>query len=139
MQETLKTTLLEFEKSAYLIDLIKTGDDLLYIQIVQTIFKDKSYKQTIRINPNVLSEIISILEEYKDHIPKKQIKGFRFLPDPQKDKIQERYLKGVSIKDLAMQLDLTEDDIESVLSNRNLPIVPNELPMQRKRRPRRKS
>ena len=137
MEETLKTTLLEFNKGAYLIDLIKTGDDLLYIQIVQTIFKDKSYKQTIRINPNVLSEIISVLEEYKDHIPKKQLKDFRFLPDPQKDKIQERYLKGVSIKDLAMQLDLTEDDIESVLRNRNLPIVPNELPMQQKRRPRR--
>lgn len=138
MQETLKTTLLEFEKSAYLIEMIKEDNELIYIQILQTLFRDKNYQQVIKINPNVFAEIISTLEEFKEYIPLKQLEKFRFLPDHEKDKIQERYLKGVSITDLAMQFDLNKEDVEAVLRNRNIPIVSNDLPVRLKRKSWRK-
>jgi hypothetical protein len=46
------------------------------------------------------------------------------------NKLQDRYLKGVPIKDLAMQFDQTSELIEMVLRNKGLEIVENEMPKQ---------
>ena len=46
-------------------------------------------------------------------------------------KIQSNYLKGVTIKDLAMQFDQETELIEMILRNKRIEIVENKLPKQK--------
>ena len=48
-----------------------------------------------------------------------------YLSKEDKDKIQNRYLKGISIKDIAMQFNCPEDLMVQVLQNRGIEIVPD--------------
>lgn len=45
--------------------------------------------------------------------------------------ISSRYLKGISIKDLAMQFDCNESLIEMILENKDIEIVSNKLSSKR--------
>ena len=128
MKEILETTQLEFDKSAFLIDLVKYESGSLYIEIVQTINDNSKDGQTIKINPSVLSDIIKVLQNYQAKIPGKIDKQSKHITEEDKQKIQERYLKGVSLTDLAVQFDQSEELIEMVLRNQGIAIVPNEIP-----------
>ena len=128
MKEILETTQLEFDKCAFLIDLVKHESGLLYIEIVQTINDNSKDGQTIKINPSVLSDIIKVLQNYQAKIPGKIDKQTKHITEEDKQKVQDRYLKGVSLKDLAIQFDQSEELIEMVLRNRGIVIVPNEMP-----------
>lgn len=146
MEEILKTTLLEFEKSAFIIDLVKHNSGKQYIRILQTI-QDESEKtnnnRAIKINPSLLSDIIRVLNSYQELIPddKKELQTMkntsdipttqfraRTLMESDKTAIQNRYLKGVSIADLTIQFDCKVELIEQVLRNSNIEIVDNKLP-----------
>jgi hypothetical protein len=66
MEEILKTTLLEYEKSAFIIDLVKHHNGKQYIRILQTIQVEESeHKRAIKINPSLLSDIVNILNSYQ--------------------------------------------------------------------------
>ncbi|OQX80903.1 MAG: hypothetical protein B6D61_01410, partial [Bacteroidetes bacterium 4484_249] len=69
MKEILETTQLEFDKSAFLIDLVKHESGKLYIEIIQTIIQDQKYYQTIKINPSILTDLLRILQNYQAKIP----------------------------------------------------------------------
>jgi len=70
MEEILKTTLLEFEKSAFIIDLVKNNSSKQYIRILQTIQdEDNENKRSIKINPSLLSDILRVLNSYQELIP----------------------------------------------------------------------
>jgi len=138
MNEILETTQLEFDKSAFLIDLVEHTNGSLFIEITQTINDDIKDGQSIKVNPSVLSEIIQVLQNYQAKIPKNQIGIQRHLTELDKEKIKNYYLKGVSVKDLSIQLDQSEELIEMVLRNKRIPLVSNEPPktnrwMRRKR------
>ena len=62
MKDIIETTLLEFDKSAFLIDLVKHENGELYVEIIQTILNDKKGEQSIKINASVLTELISVLQ-----------------------------------------------------------------------------
>jgi hypothetical protein len=47
MEEILKTTLLEFEKSAFIIDLVMHDSGKQYIRIVQTIQDEITYNKRV--------------------------------------------------------------------------------------------
>jgi|SRR5690606_33503475 len=128
MKTIIETTQLEFDKSDFLIDLVKHDSGLLYIEIVQNIIDSENEKNSIKINPTVLSDIIKVLQNYQAKIPNKSDLVNKHITDLEQQKIQERYLKGVSIKDLAMQFDQTSELIEMVLRNKGIEIVENELP-----------
>ena len=145
MEEIIKTTLLEFEKSAFIIDLVKHDNGKQYIRILQTIQDEESNcKRAIKINPSLLSELLEVLNLYQELIPggkvKDQIKAVscqtttsskiraRTLTESEKIAIQNRYLKGVPIPDLTIQFDCTAELIEQVLFNRGIAIVDNKLP-----------
>ncbi len=144
MEEILKTTLLEFEKSAFIIDLVKHNNGKQYISILQTIREEESNNtRAIKINPSLLSDLLRVLNSYQELIPeykeKKQIKQTasgnttrqiraRTLTEWDKMAIQNRYLKGVSIADLTMQFDCKAELIKQVLRNNNIAIVDNNLP-----------
>lgn len=143
MKTIIETTQLEFDKSDFLIDLVEHDNGLLYIEIVQTIIDSKKENNSIKINPTVLTDIIKVLQNYQAKIPNKSDLKNKHITDSDQKIIQERYLKGVSIKDIAMQLDQTSELIEMVLRNRGIEIVEIELPKpkfsrKRKYRKRRK-
>ncbi len=144
MEEILKTTLLEFEKSTFIIDLVKHSSSKQYIQILQVIQDEETInKRVIKINPTLLSDLLKVLNSYQELIPdykeeqqtQQTTSGttitkvrVRTLAESDKTTIQNRYLKGVSVADLAMQLDCKAELIEQVLRNSNIAIVDNTLP-----------
>ena len=146
MEEILKTTLLEFEKSTFIIDLVKHNSGKQYICILQTIQdEDSNQKRAIKINPSLLSDLLTVLNSYQELIPggKKnqetkltnsdlsnptsQVR-MRTITESEKTAIQNRYLRGVSISDLTIQFDCKAELIEQVLYNNNIAIVDNEPP-----------
>jgi len=128
MKEILETTQLEFDKSAFLIDLVKHDSGNLYIEIVQTIHNENSGKQSIKINPEILTDILRVLQNYHAKLTSENIIDVKHLTESDQQKIQDRYLRGVSLKELALQLDQSEELIEMVLRNKGIRIVANEMP-----------
>ena len=141
MEEILKTTLLEYEKSAFVIDLVVHNNGKQYIRILQTIQDEESdSKRAIKINPSLLSDIVNVLNFYRDLIPgtkdnqqpkqNETIEKLRpkSLTETEKKAIQNRYLKGVPISDLTIQFDCVEELIKQILNNNGIAIVDNKLP-----------
>jgi len=139
MKEILETTQLEFEKSSFLIDLVKHESGKLYIEIVQTIHPDQETSQTIKINPSILTDLLKVLQNYQAKIPSKEIFSKKHITDTTQQKIQEWYFKGVPIKDLALQFDQTEELIEMILRNKGIQIVSNQQPKQKSWRSRKRN
>jgi len=131
MKTILETTQLEFDKSDFLIDLVKHDNGQLYIEIVQTILNTKNKSESIKINPSVLSDILKVLQNYQAKLPKESISVIKHITELDQNKIQERYLKGVSIEDIALQFDQTHELIEMILRNRGVEIVENKIPKSR--------
>jgi hypothetical protein len=142
MEEILETTLLEYEKSTFLIDLVKHTNQKLYIQIVQTIQHEdqEATQQEIKINPSVLKDIVTVLDTYYKLIPGGQTaspvknnpvaksNSKNLLTEKDKTEIQNRYLKGVPIRELTIQFDRKAEVIEQVLRNKGIAIVDNKAP-----------
>lgn len=127
MDSILKTVLLEHEKSSFLNDLVKYQDKNLYVRITQTIQigKQDYLKQEIKINPGLLTEIMEVLSGYQNEIPQFQVNKKDGLTEENIRAIQTRYLKGIEIKDLAIQFNCKEELIKQVLNNRGIKIVSN--------------
>lgn len=142
MKDILKTTLLEFEKSAFVIDLVEHDNAKKYICILQSI-QDEDTKREIKINPSILSEFIEVLHSYQELISKDvEDKNLyqKTLKKSDRVEIQKRYLKGISIADLTVQFDCKAELIEQVLRNSNIEIVSDKPPRtyQRKNYKRKK-
>ncbi len=138
MKEILETTQLEFDKSGFLIDVVKHDTGNLYVEIVQTINDENHGVQTIKINPSVLTDIIRVLQNYQARLSSKKSNSLKYLTDSDQQKIQERYLKGVPIKDLALQFDQFEELIEMVLRNKGIQLAANEMPKSKRWRRRKR-
>ena len=128
MKTIIETTQLEFDKSDFLIDLVEHDNGQLYVEIVQTILNTNKKAETIKINPSVLSDLIKVLQNYQAKLSKESKLEIKHITEIDQNKIQDRYLKGVTINDLAMQFDQTSELIEMILRNKGLEIVENELP-----------
>ena len=128
MKTILETTQLEFDKSDFLIDLVEHENGQLYIEIVQTILYSNQKAESIKINPSVLTDIIKVLQNYHAKLPEESKLVIKHITETDQKKIQERYLKDVSIKDLAMQFDQSFELIKMVLRNKGIEIVENRLP-----------
>lgn len=140
MQEIIKTTLLEYEKTAFIIDLVKQENGLQYVQILQTIHAEgEEQKRAIKFNPALLSDIVNVLNSYRVLFPDnllepKQNKSITSktnlalgLTEEQKLSIQQRYFMGIPIPDLAIQFNCTADLIGQVLYNSGIPLMDNRL------------
>lgn len=128
MKQVLKTTLLEYDKSTFLIDLVEHESEKLYISILQTIPKVNmpAIKQEIKINPSILSDLLIVLASYQKYLPASDSRSYGHLTNASQAEIVKRYLKGVSLKDLAMQFDFKLELIEQVLRNKGIEIVPDQ-------------
>lgn len=131
MEEIIKTTLIEFDKSSFLVDLVKHTNGKLYIAIQQTVHLDKNNfeRKTIKINPSILDDILSILNSYKKDLPREK-KFKSYFSEDKKKEIIARYLKGIEIKDLSLQFNYSINIIEQIITNAGLEIVSNKLPKE---------
>jgi hypothetical protein len=127
MKEIVETTHLEFDKSSFLIDLVRHDNGQLYIEITQKNHVAFKEKNSIKINPAVLTDIQKVLQTYQAKIPRKQIGEVKHLTDKQQQTIVTNYLKGVTIINLAMQYDQDPELIEQVIRNKGIDIVDNDL------------
>ena len=109
-----------------------------YIEILQRIHNDKSDGQTIKINPSILMDIVNVLLDFHEKIPEKQLDGVLHFTETDKKNLQDRYLKGVTTQDLALQYDTSETIIEMILRNRGIVVMkdvePNKKIRWRKKR-----
>lgn len=131
MEEIIETKQLEFDKSTFLLDLVKHNNWNLYVEIIQIINDSETIQSSIKINPSVLSDIIQALQDYQNKTTKRRNIESNYLTEDENKKIIDRYLKGVSIKDLSLQFEKSEDLIEMILRNKEIKIVSNELPKKR--------
>ena len=133
MEEKLKTIQLEYDKSTFLIDLIKASNEQFYVSVEQIIhIKDNNSSQTIKINPSILNDIIETLVNLKNQLPKQITSSKRYFSPEKKEEVKKRYFKGVPIKDLALQFDCKESIIEQILTNDGIEIV-SEMPKDLRR------
>ncbi len=134
MKQIRKTKQLEFEKSTFIVDLVETENNQRYIEVLQRIHDEKGEGQRIKINPSVVTDLVNVLMEFNEMIPSKQTeeKPTHFT-ERDKKAIQDRYLKGISAQDIAMQFDTTETIIEMILRNRNIVVMKDVKPEPKKR------
>jgi len=125
MKKIIETQQLEYDKSGFLIDIVEYNNGTRYVEMVQTIFDSNNEKKSIKINPSVLSDIIKVLQNYHAKITKNFNWQNKHITDSEQIKIQKRYLKGVSIEDIAMQFDQSTELIEMILRNKGIEIVDN--------------
>ncbi len=140
MKEIIKSSLLEYEKSAFVIDLVKHTNGKLYLEINQTISDEQvTANRTIKLNPSIIADIIAVLTSYHALISSSQTivqgkgqKSYKVqsksLSESEKSEIRRRYLKGVSIPDLSMQFDCAAALIEQILRNAEISIIDNKPP-----------
>ena len=122
MQEILKSTLLNFDESFYYINFIKSSSEERFISIEQTMARDYA-KQKITIPFSDLQPIIDTLQLYQQGMTEQDSEICKnYLSDKKQKSVLERYLKGISIKDLALQFDCTKEIILQVLSDKNIEI-----------------
>ena len=133
MRKILDTKQLEFDKSTFLIDLVRHDTGSVYIEILQRIHTDKSQAQVIKINPSILMDIVRVLIEFHEQVPQKQIEGFLYFTEDEKKNLQDRYLKGISTKDLALQFDTSEGIIEMILRNRGIVVMKDIKPINKRK------
>ena len=129
MEDILKTTLLEYDKSTFLVDLVRHDRWGLYVEIQQTInlIDRRPTVQKIQINPTVIDDIIEVLTQYKEALPKTIKPTNQYFSKERIDEIIKRYLKGnVEIKHLADQFDCSEQIIEQILNNNNKIAIVND-------------
>lgn len=131
MEQLLKTVLLEYDKSSFIIDLIEYRNGQAYIAIEQTIYKSGGVNpsQKIKINPNILDDIIKTLIELKKDLPTKVKETY--ISNEREKEIVKRYLIGVEPKNLAIQFDCSEEIIVQILTNNDIELVSNKIPTKR--------
>jgi hypothetical protein len=138
MEEILKSKLLEYDKSTFLIDLIKHKSGAKYVSIQQKI-ESTSVTQEIKINASVLEDVIHTLENYLTVLSGQPRVAYKaFFPEDRQDELVKRYLKGLNIEDLMLQFNCPRATIEQILHNKDIEVVDNKLPNHLKSRRRKK-
>ena len=133
MTEIVETTQLEFDKSSFLIDLVEYSPGLLYIEITQAIYESPEKKQTLKINPSILTDLLKVLQNYQAKRPDVSDERSVHLKEEDQQKMVDRYLRGVSIEELILQFDQTEELIHMVLRNKGISIVTQKAKRRRRR------
>ena len=107
MAETLRSTLHDFDKSFFYINFMKPVSGENYVTVEQTMANNYR-KQKIKIKVPDLPAIISTLQAYQnDMVNSDSDICNNFLSVEQQELVIGRYLKGISVDDLALQFDCT--------------------------------
>ncbi len=135
----IKSKLLEFEKSSFLIELKRTSKGKKYLQITQTIADgEHSRSSIIKVNPKILNTLLASLLEFNGEVDRaaaipKDVYG--------KDlaKLKAVYLKGSTLESLQLQFpQYSVEDMEAMLRADGVAVVNQVYTPPKKRYYRRK-
>lgn len=128
MENIIESTLLEYKKSTFLIDLLQRNSGLKYVTIKQ-IIEGQDESNVLKIDSTALKDLIYILESYLKRIAASTVVSENsYFSEIKQQSMIERYMKGVNIADLAMQFDCSKEIIELIIKSRDLPFVDNTMP-----------
>jgi hypothetical protein len=99
-----------------------------YIESSQIFLLKPDIILNLNISPSAISDLIYALQNCFYKLPKSQIGIQKHLTDHDQKQVENAYLKGVTIKNLAIQYGVDESFIERLLMHKDLPIVDNENP-----------
>ncbi len=129
MKTIVATEQFDYENNSYVIDLVQHEDHLYTVEIIQSKSIKLSLEQSrIVINPAVLSQFIKVLQNFNAKSLLNPSFYKKHLSALDEKHIQESYLKGVSIKNLAIQFDQSVELIEMVLRNNGIVLAENKPP-----------
>lgn len=136
MKEILETTQLEFDKSSFLIDLVRHQTGRRYIEITQNIHNQRNRGRVIQLNPQVVDQLVEVLQRYQKQLTQPRSNKRLSVSKSRQQKVQDRYFKNVPINEIGMQLGLSEREVEAILRKRGIQIVPFKIPFWKRRRKR---
>ena len=128
MKSILESSQLETSEKTYIVDLVQQNNSIA-VEIIQnsdTTIDDEQSR--IQIASSLLSELIKTLENYHAKLSTQTSQANEHLSELDKQSIERNYLRGVPLKNLALQFDQSIALIEMVLRNRGIEIVDNALP-----------
>lgn len=137
MKKIIQTSLVESNRSTFVIDLVKHNDKFLYVEISQTIATDKDIPRSLKIHSNLLPKLLSVLQHYEAKMRHSRGKASG-LTELDYERFQTYYFKGVSIKEMSALFNQPEELIEDSLRDRGIKIVPLSPPKFYWRRTRNK-
>ena len=119
----------QHEKSTFFVEMLEHRNRQKYITIEQIVHINNSnhHSEKIRINPIALEDIIEALLEMRDELTTSNLNG-HLLTDNQQQEIVKRYLKGLEVKDLAVQFNCSERAVISVLLKHKVEVVEQGVP-----------
>lgn len=123
MDKLLKSSREEFEKSSYLMELIKHPSGECYVKLEHFI-KASNSRNSVFISADNLSKVIEMFHYFNDEIKfseRKEWMKIRNLDDERL--IVSFFLKGVTIKDLSLTYRYDESVIVDVLVKNEITIV----------------
>lgn len=127
MESILESTILEYKKSTFLIDLMQHNSGLNYVLIKQ-IIEGNEDSQVIKIASSALHDIIYVLDSYYNTLSASELQNDSYFSVEKQKSITERYFKGLNIEELATQFDCRPEIIIQILRNKDIPIINNTLP-----------
>ena len=137
MKEVIETTQkLEFDKSSFLIDMVRHQTGRRYIEITQNIHNQRNRGRVIQLNPLVVDQLVEVLQRYQKQLAEPRSKKSLNASKSRQQKVQDRYFKNVPMKEIGMQLGLSEQKVEAILRKRGIQIVPFKIPFWKRRRKR---
>ena len=122
MNTILKTKHVEYENSAYLIDLVQHSGGQKYVAITQkNLLTGKD--QIIKIRPGAIVQIANALfNSHPDHV-ENDLSEKKFPNTLEDQKIIGSYLKGLTIKEISVIYGKSEKVIEQTLRNNDIEIT----------------
>jgi hypothetical protein len=126
MDEVLKSTLLDFEKSFFYINLLKSSKGKQYVVVEQTLAGNYK-KQRIKISYSDLSHLVKVLNDYANPQLKSSVAiAKESLSAEKENEIINIYLKGVSIKNVALTFGCSVKVVEGILKKKDVVILDQE-------------
>ena len=136
MEEILRSTVHNDNKSSYKLELKRSSSNTLYVVIEQKVYSGMyEQKDLIKFRTSSLASIIQVLTDIQNEIPKYiTVKKSRLNPVNRQELIRRYLNKGLEIETLAVQFDSSVDEIKRILISEGVVITSNKIPVEKPRK-----
>lgn len=131
MDLILDTITPEYEKSIFIVDLMKHETGEVYVSVTQTIIESQ---QKLKINKDALVDITFALQHFNKKIfPNKTRTSESYFTDEKIKSIIQLYMKGLTFESLALTFNCTAKMIKEIIASEGIGLVDNNFPKEKKK------
>ena len=136
MEEILRSTVHNDNKSSYKLELKRSSSKTLYVVIEQKVYSGMyEQKDLIKFRTSSLASIIQVLTDIQNEIPKYiTVKKSKLNPVNRQELIRRYLNKGLEIETLAVQFGSSVDEIKRILISEGVVITSNKIPVEKPRK-----